>query len=134
MSEKKIEATVTETGESLYAVKIDVNGHSFTGDEPESFGSKNLGPAPYDLLLASLGECTAMTVRWMALQQKWPLEKVSVELTHEKQGKQDVFTKKIAVVGDDLTVEQRQKLHDVAAKCPVHRTLTSDVIIETLDS
>lgn len=131
MSDKKLTATVTETKDSLYSVKIDVNGHTIIGDEPESYGSKNLGPAPYDLLLASLGECTAMTIRWYAIQQKWPLENATVELTHHKEGKQDIFSKKIIITGDQLTEEQRAKLHDVAAKCPVQKTLTSDVIIET---
>lgn len=131
MSEKKIEATITETGESLYAVAIEVNGHSLKGDEPESYGSKNLGPAPYDFLLAALGECTAMTIRWFAIQQKWPLDKVSVVMTHEKKDRQDYFTKHITIEGPELSAEQRQKLIDVAAKCPVQRTLTSDVVIET---
>lgn len=53
-----INAHIIETGDSLYGVQISVNGHKIIGDEPESYGSKNLGPAPYDLLLAALGECT----------------------------------------------------------------------------
>jgi putative redox protein len=131
MSEK-ITATITETDASLFSVDVDVNGHQFIGDEPESFGSKNLGPAPYDLLLAALGECTAMTIRWVAEQKGWPLEKVRVELTHEKQNKQDVFTKKIMLEGDKLTQEQRDSLQDAAAKCPVNKTLNSEVRIETI--
>lgn len=134
MSDNKTEATIAETGESLYSVEINVSGHKIIGDEPVSFGSKNLGPAPYDLLLASLGECTAMTIRWFANQQAWPLDHVQVSVTHEKQGKQDVFTKQIIIKGNGLSDEQRQKLHDVGAKCPVHKTLASDVIINTVDS
>ncbi|MBP7709573.1 MAG: OsmC family protein [Rickettsiales bacterium] len=130
---KQISATVEETKESLYSVNISVNGHQLKGDEPEDYGSKNIGPAPYDFLLAALGECTAMTLRWFALQQNWPLEKVEVFLTHEKRGKTDFFTKKITIHGDLLTSEQRQKLHEVSAKCPVHKTLTSEVVIETLE-
>lgn len=131
MSEGKIEATVIETGESLYAVAIEVNGHRLTGDEPESYGSKNLGPAPYDLLLAALGECTAMTIRWYAIQQKWPLKKASIVMTYEKKERKDYFTKHISLEGDALTDEQRQKLFEVAAKCPVQRTLMSEVVIDT---
>jgi putative redox protein len=130
-------AHVTETGESPYAVTIEVSGHSLTGDEPVDFGGGNLGPAPYDLLTAALGECTAMTVRWYALQQKWPLEHVEVSLTHRKGGegatspRQDVFTKTIRLTGEALTPEQRAKLIEVAAKCPVQRTLEGTPLIRT---
>lgn len=126
-----IAADVSENGKSLYAVDIEVNGHSLSGDEPEAYGSANLGPAPYDLLLAALGECTVMTIRWFALQRKWPLERAEARLTHEKVNHKDVFTKTITLYGDELTAEQRQKLIDVAAKCPVHKTLMSEVSIET---
>lgn len=132
MSDKKISATASENGSSLYSVEIKTNGHKLIGDEPEDFGSKNLGPAPYDLLIAALAECSVMTIRWLALQQKLPLEKASVTVTHEKRGRQDFFTKKITIEGANLSEEQKQKLYDAAAKCPIHRTLTSqNNIIET---
>ncbi len=130
--EALITAHVEETGESAYAVSIDVSGHNIKGDEPVSFGGGNLGPAPYDLLLAALGECTAMTVRWYAKQQNWVLTKVEVNLSHRKIDKVDTFEKQIIIHGDALTDEQRKKLIDVAAKCPVQRTLQSDVVIRTL--
>ena len=130
--EKQIAAHVVETGGSAYAVSISVSGHTLKGDEPISFGGGNLGPAPYDLLLAALGECTAMTVRWYAIQQKWPLEKVEVKLSHQKIDKVDTFEKEVIVHGDALTDEQRQKLVNVAAKCPVQRTLESGVVIRTV--
>ncbi len=142
--EKLIAAHVTETGESTYAVSILVSGHTIKGDEPLSFGGGNLGPAPYDLLLAALGECTAMTVRWYAKQQNWPLEKVEVRLSHlktdagelpeneGKSGKIDLFEKQVIVHGAALTSEQRAKLVEIAAKCPVQRTLQSGGIIRTL--
>lgn len=137
MSDKVIAAHLTETGASPYAVAIEVSGHSLTGDEPVDFGGGNLGPAPFDLLTAALGECTAMTVRWYALQQRWPLEHVEVELTHRKGGegaaspRQDVFTKTIRLTGAELTAEQRAKLIEVAAKCPVQRTLEGTPLIRT---
>ena len=124
----KIEATVIETDASLYSVNIETNGHKLIGDEPESYDSKNLGPAPYDLLLAALGECIVMTMRWAAIKYQWPLEKAEVHVTHEKQGREDVFTKKVTLHGASLTDEQREKLHDIANKCPVHKTLTSGAI------
>ena len=131
-SEAKINAHVEETGESVYAVNINVSGHTLKGDEPVASGGGNLGPAPYDMLLAALGECTAMTVRWYAKQQNWPLEKVEVKLTHQKLDKVDTFEKQVIVHGAALTPEQHKKLVDVAGKCPVQRTLESDVAIRTL--
>ena len=128
----KLSATVIETGESLYAVNITVSGHTLKGDEPVVSGGGNLGPSPYDLLLAALGECTAMTVRWYAKQQNWPLETVEVNLTYQKIDKVDVFEKEVIVHGDALTPEQHKKLVYVAAKCPIQRTLESDIVIRTL--
>lgn len=126
-----IHAHVSETGESAFAVDIEVSGHHIKGDEPMDNGGKNLGPSPYDVLLSALGECTAMTVRWYALQQKWPLDKVEVQLTHHKEGRQDVFTKAVTVYGTQLTNEQRARLVEIAAKCPVQRTLEGTPIIKT---
>lgn len=141
--EKKIQAHVSETGGSIYAVSIEVSGHKILGDEPIDVGGKNLGPSPFDLLLAALGECTAMTVRWYAQQQNWPLEKVEVKLSHAKLAPSlvpervinvrfvDVFEKHVILHGDQLTEEQKKKLVEVAEKCPVQRTLQSDVVIRT---
>lgn len=138
MADNLTEVFVIENGKSAFSVDIEVSGHKWTGDEPESMGGKDLGPAPYDLLSAALAECTAMTVRWYARQQDWPLEKVEVHLTHAKQGeegsrvKTDVFTKEIILIGASLTEEQRRKLVEVAAKCPVQRTLEGTPRIITL--
>lgn len=131
-------AHVVETGDSAFAVSIDVSGHHLVGDEPLARGGDDLGPAPYDLLLAALGECTAMTVRWYARQQSWPLERVEVKLTHAKgdvEGKSvqaDHFTKTILVSGSGLTEEQHKKLIAVAARCPIQRTLEGTPVITTL--
>ncbi len=142
--EEKITAHIEENGKSAYCVNISVSGYELQGDEPVSFGGGGLAPAPYDMLLAALGECTAMTVRWYARQQNWPLEKVEVNLSHQKvnaadlpeaagkSGKVDFFEKEIIMHGEELTEEQRKKLVEISAKCPVHRTLQSGVIIRTL--
>ncbi|MDI7774724.1 OsmC family protein [Asticcacaulis sp. EMRT-3] len=124
-SEKLIEAHLSETGQSVYAAAINVSGHGLVADEPVDFGGGGLGPAPYDLLLSALAACTAMTVRWYAQKQGWPLQHVSVDMTHLKEGRADIFTKAIHLTGDDLTAEQRATLIEVAGKCPVHRTLMS---------
>ena len=132
MSNDPISAHVLENGESIFAVTINTSGHIIKGDEPVSEGGNNTGPAPYDTLLAALGECTSMTIRWYAKQQNWPLEKVEVQLTHHKENKSDYFTKTITLHGDALTEVQRSKLLGVAAKCPVQRTLEGTPIIRTL--
>src|ERR1700748_2560987 len=124
MAEKTIHAHVIETGESAFAVDIEVSGHRIKGDEPVESGRANLGPAPYDVLLAALGECTAMTVRWYARQKNWPLDKVEVRLSHHKgtvegkAGKTDIFEKEVLLTGAALTDKQKYKLIDVAGKCP----------------
>ena len=133
MSEQTIirHANVTETHASMFAVAIEVSGHEILGDEPLSSGGANLGPAPFDLLLAALGECTVMTVRWYAQQQNWPLDKVEAKLTHQKLDKRDYFTKQITLHGSGLTEEQKAKLIEVAAKCPVQRALEGTPVIQT---
>jgi len=132
-----LHARVQETHKSDYSVAIEVSGHSLSGDEPVAAGGLDLAPSPYDYLTAALGECTAMTVRWYALQKGWPLEHVSVVLTHDKvaghsSGRADVFRKTVSIKGDELSEEQLKKLYDVAAKCPVHKTLSEGAFIETL--
>ena len=135
--EKMTQAYVTETRESTYAVDIEVSGHKIKGDEPLSAGGAGLGPAPYDIFLAALGECTAMTIRWLAIQRNWPLDKVEVELSHYKDdgnnspGRVDIFTKKIILHEDALTDDQRAKLTEIAAKCSIQRTLEATPVIHT---
>jgi putative redox protein len=130
-------AKVADAQGSAMAVAIEVSGHHIFGDEPPSNGGRNLGPTPYDLLTAALGECTAMTVRWYANRQGWPLEHVQIEVRHDKflPGGEaqpvDRFRKSVQIVGADLTAEQIAKLHSVAARCPVHKTLESSVSITT---
>lgn len=116
---------------------IEVSGHHLSGDEPVAQGGANLGPSPYDLLTAALGECTAMTVRWYAQREGWPLEHVSVAVEHGKRagidgaGVIDEFRKVVTVTGADLSDEQRRKLVEVAERCPVHKTLTGTIRITT---
>lgn len=131
-------ARVEDAQGSPLAVAIEVSGHHLFGDEPQSEGGANLGPTPYDLLTAALGECTAMTVRWFAMRQGWSLDHVSVEVEHSKRlaggdaAAHDAFRKIVRIEGRELTEEQKQTLLDVAGKCPVHKTLTGDIRIETI--
>ncbi|RJF79119.1 OsmC family peroxiredoxin [Azospirillum cavernae] len=133
MTDKTTIATITETGDSPYAVAIAIAGRTLTGDEPVAVGGGDLGPSPFDFLTAALGECTAMTVRWYALQQTWPLEKVEVRIAHFKDGRQDVFEKTIHLTGDSLSSDQRASLMSIAAKCPVQRVLEGTPRITTFE-
>lgn len=136
MAQKTV-ASVSDAQGSPLAVAIEVSGHHLFGDEPEAQGGKNLGPAPFDLLTAALAECTAMTVRWYALRQGWKLEHVHVEVIHGKtlqagSGEMvDEFHKTVSIVAPELTEDQKRKLHEIAGKCPVHKTLTGNIRIET---
>jgi putative redox protein len=131
-------AKVADAQGSPLAIAIEVSGHHISGDEPAFKGGANIGPSPYDLLTASLGACTAITVRWYALQKAWPLEHVHVEVEHSNirlAGSEDVvdqFVKAVTIIGPDLTHEQHAKLLDVAQKCPVHKTLAGQSRIETI--
>ena len=133
---------VSETHEGKFTQSIRCGRHALRADEPESAGGLDSGASPYDLLLASLGACTSMTIRLYADQKQLPLEKVTVRLRHEKihaedcaacetkQGRVDRIEREIELAGA-LDDAQRSKLLEIASKCPVHRTLHSEVIIPT---
>ena len=133
---------VVQTGAAGYRSEILANGHPLLADEPESVGGTNAGPGPYELLLAGLGACTGMTLRMYADRKSWPLEGITVTLSHRKvhvsdcmdcetrEGKVDEIRREIGVDGP-LDDEQRQRLLEIADRCPVHRTLESEIKIRT---
>jgi putative redox protein len=122
-------AVASETGETPFSVRIEVGEHVFLGDEPAAVGGAGLGPNPFELLSAALAECTAMTIRWYARSQRWPVEHVHVVVDHQKKvlvGNPDivdVFEKTITIRGANLSEEQVSHLLEVAAKCPIQRLL-----------
>lgn len=132
---------VTSTGHGLVQ-DISVGSHRLQSDEPKSAGGFDQGPDPYALLLAGLGSCTAMTLQLYARRKGLKLERVQVYLRHAKVHAQDCaecehkpglldwIERRIELSGE-LNVEQRQSLLDIANKCPVHRTLTSQIKIDT---
>jgi len=133
---------VRETDSGKLQMEIAMGPHRLLADEPVSSGGEDSGPSPYDLLTAALGACTAMTVRLYADLKKFPLERVGVNLHHEKihaidcrdcetkEGRIDKIERVIDLEGP-LDEAQRAKLLEIANKCPVHRTLHSEVFIPT---
>lgn len=130
------------TYESGYFSDIYTNNHHLIADEPESLGGTDMGPTPYDLLLSSLGTCTNITLRMYADRKKIPLSKILTTLNHEKihledckdceesTGKADLINREIKLEGE-LSESQIKRLLEIADKCPVHKTLDSEIRIET---
>ncbi len=129
-------------GKEKYRQRIRAGRHELVGDEPRSVGGGDLGPTPYDLLLAALGTCTGMTLRMYADRKEWDLDRTAVRLRHDKihaedckecateKGRVDLIEREIALSGD-LDEAQRARLMEIADRCPVHRTLTSEIVIRT---
>jgi putative redox protein len=140
MSEDRKEVVVRGDGEGLHH-EVFVGSHRLASDEPLRSGGSDRGPNPYDLLLASLGACTAMTLTMYAQRKGLPLRGVTSRLRHSRihaddcagceteQGRIDSIGLAIELDGP-LSDEQRSKLLEIARKCPVHRTLTSEKVIE----
>ncbi len=136
--------TVSETGASKFQQSITAGRHTLIADEPVSAGGLDSGPNPYDLVLAGLGACTSMTLRLYADHKRMPLERVTVTLQHSrihakdcencetKEGKIDRIDRVLTLTGN-LDPEQRKKLLEIADKCPVHRTLSSEIDIRTVE-
>ncbi len=133
---------VQESGTGAYTQSVLAGPHVLVADEPRDLGGDDRGPPPYDLLLAALGACTSMTVRMYAKRKGWPLSRISVRLRHEKihardcadcetkSGFIDHVAREVTLEGD-LDTEQRERLLEIANKCPVHRTLHSEVRVES---
>ncbi|GFO65263.1 bifunctional alpha/beta hydrolase/OsmC family protein [Geomonas paludis] len=130
------------TGPEGFRTEIFANGFSLTADEPVSYGGSNEGPSPYEFVMAGLAACTSMTVQMYARRKGWPLVDALVRLSHHKIHAEDCrdcesqdrridkFVRELELIGE-LDQEQRQKLLEIAEKCPVHRTLTSEILVET---
>src|SRR5579864_7181313 len=136
---------VRETRRGKFQQEVSVGAHRFLADEPVAVGGMDSGPGPYDLLLAGLGACTAMTLRLYAERKQLPLKQATVRLRHSrihaadcatcetKEGMVDHIERAITLDGD-LNAEQRARLMEIADKCPVHRTLKSEIDIRTVES
>ena len=136
--------TVQETRAGRFQQEVRTGRHRFLADEPVDVGGLDSGPGPYDLVLAGLGACTSMTLRLYAERKAVPLDRVTVRLGHSrihavdcencetKEGMIDRIDRVITLAGD-LNEEQRKRLLEIADKCPVHRTLTSEIDIRTVE-
>jgi putative redox protein len=134
--------TFEEAGPGQFAGIVKAGRHVLSADEPFAAGGTDTGPGPYEYLTAALGACTAMTLRMYVKRKGWAVGRISVFVTHDhvhaedcvdcetRDVKLDRITRTIRVEAD-LDDERRQRLLEIANKCPVHRTLTSKITIET---
>jgi putative redox protein len=134
--------TVVDGGSSGFRQSISIGPHQLVADEPKDAGGDDAGPNPYELLLAALGACTNMTLRMYADRKGWQLREIRVALTHSRNYAHDCaecdkratmvdrIERQITLVGE-LSGEQRERLLEIADRCPVHRTLTSKIQIQT---
>jgi putative redox protein len=133
---------VEETLTGRYTQRARSGFHELLIDEPDDLGGNDAGPGPYEYLLMGLGACTNMTIRMYADRKQIPLKRVRVRLSHDKihaddcldceteEGMVDEINREIILEGD-LTAEQRNKLLDIANRCPVHRTLISEIKVRS---
>lgn len=129
--------------EEIYTTTLTAGNHELTADEPETVeGGKDRGADPYDYLLMSLGSCSVMTVKMYARRKEWNIGDIYMELRHYKRHDEDClncekpsakldFIEKELIVKGDLSDDQLEKLLEISKKCPVHRTLMSDIRIES---
>lgn len=129
--------------EDNFTTNIQTKKHTLIADEPEHIGGNDFGPSPYEYLNAALASCTVMTLKLYAERKKWDLQEVFVYITYSKTHSDDLnldletpaqidYLKKTLKFVGDLTTDQKEKLKEIASKCPVHKTLVTDTIIETV--
>lgn len=117
-------------GKEHYRTELFASGKTVVADEPEEVGGTNTGPAPGEFLMISLASCTAITLRMYADRKKWSVDKIKVEVSFEKAEYKTIFTRDIYLEGN-LSADERQKLLEIAEKCPVHKTLSNPIEINS---
>ncbi len=129
------ETSVSERLGGLYTLDVTNGRHHQYADEPESYGSADLGPNPFEYLCTALGSCTAITLRMYANRKKWPVDNIDVKTVFARHndpdhGEQTVFTRSITLTGA-LDEDQQQRMLEIANKCPVHKVLEHGNVIVT---
>ncbi len=119
------------TAQGKFGQRIQIGGHVLTADESVASGGADAGPEPHEFVLAGLGACTSMTVKLYADRKGWPLRSVDVTVEGHHDDTRAFIINRTIVLEGDLTDEQRKRLLEIANKCPVHRTLTGTIRIET---
>jgi uncharacterized OsmC-like protein len=149
MSHQEQNITIRETGKGLYQNRITIGKHQLMASEPEDLGGDDSGPTPMELAAAALGACTTITLRMYANRKGWPLERISATVNHKKGPREvcadedddtdhkpgliDIFTRTIIFEGP-LSAEQRQRLMQIADKCPVHKALSGNSCVRTMET
>jgi len=124
---------VAENGKGRYQQAVSAGQHQLIADEPASMGGGDAGPAPFDFIMSGLGACTSMTLRMYAERKSLPLTRISVALSHDKIEVDGVMRDRISrdiTLEGDLSEEQRQRLLEIANKCPVHRALSQSMLLD----
>jgi putative redox protein len=121
---------IATIGTELYKTELTVGGHTLYGDEPFEVGGKNLGPRPGDFLSISLASCTAITLRMYANRKNFDVHQIQVSVSSKSSSGQTVFNTSVEIKGT-LTQDQRARMLQIAKLCPVHKTLTNPISIET---
>jgi putative redox protein len=122
---------VAKRQNGAFSHRIEMGHHWITADEPEDHGGDDEGPSPQDLLAGSLASCTAITIEMYAKRKGWEIGEVTVDVDYEpaQRGSPTKFTMKV-LLPKELPEEQRERLMQIAAKCPVHRTLEGEVMFD----
>ena len=142
MSAEGTEVEVVESGEGRYVQQVRAGAHALRADEPVAVGGQDTGPSPYEWLAGALGACTSITLRMYADRKQWPLERVRVTVRHRRvhaldgqecenrPARLDLLEREVELTGA-LDETQRQRLLEIANRCPVHRTLEAGVSVRT---
>lgn len=117
-------------GKEHYRTELFIAGHTVIADEPQDVGGTNLGPSPGQFLMLSLASCTAITLRMYADRKNWDVTKINVEVSSEKVEGKTLFKREISFEGS-VDDEQRKRLLQIANSCPVHKTLTNPIEVQT---
>ncbi|MEO8216003.1 MAG: OsmC family protein [Acidobacteriota bacterium] len=135
-------AEIRLTAGEAFVVQVEARTHTFLVDEPAEAGGQDLGPAPYELLAAALGSCTSMTLRFYANREAIPLEGIVIRVIHDRKYARDCenclstdgyihnFELELELKGNLLTRDQKEKLLEIAGRCPVNKTLSREIRIE----